>query len=167
MWQAQSLIEFLFQMYFSNNWETLECTSVERNWALQNPQAFSTTKLTCEIPKRGYGNEWYVLTMYVDSLKVNHAQKTIYFKVILYLVFYSVRVCDYLMRVLIWKHSTLFWKNGEYKKNWAENETGSNFKLTHILYRIHWKTNVLIVSFFLMDVFLFPPRLRFRGTVSK
>ena len=45
------------------------------------PQAFSTTKLTCEIPKRGYGNDWYVLTMYVDSLKVNHAQKTLYYKV--------------------------------------------------------------------------------------
>ena len=34
-----NLTEVLFQMYFSNNWETLECTSVERNWALQNPQA--------------------------------------------------------------------------------------------------------------------------------
>ena len=45
------------------------------------PQAFSTTKLTCEIPKRGYGNDWYVLTMYVDSLKVNHDQKTLYYKV--------------------------------------------------------------------------------------
>ena len=47
------------------------------------PQAFSTTKLTCEIPKRGYGNDWYVLTMYVDSLKVNHDQKTLYYKVIM------------------------------------------------------------------------------------
>ena len=55
---------------------------MERNWALQNPQASSTTKVTCEMPKRGYGNEWYVLSMYVDSLKVNLGgwHRTLYFK---------------------------------------------------------------------------------------
>jgi hypothetical protein len=58
-------------VYFSNDFETLECTTpVTRTELLQNPQASSTTKVTCDLPPRGTGSVWYTMTMYVDSLKV-------------------------------------------------------------------------------------------------
>ena len=49
----------------------MECVTVTRTWALQAHQASSTSKITCELPKHGVGNNWYVMTMYVDSLKVS------------------------------------------------------------------------------------------------
>ena len=39
---------------------------------MQNPQASSSTKVTCSVgPRRSFlGDGWYTLTMYVDTLKV-------------------------------------------------------------------------------------------------
>ena len=51
-----------------------------KTWALQSPQASSTSKLACEIPARGFGHDWYAMTMYVDTLKVNHWMPNLYYK---------------------------------------------------------------------------------------
>ena len=51
-----------------------------KTWALQSHQASSTSKVWCEIPARGFGYDWYAMTMYVDTLKVNHWMPNLYFK---------------------------------------------------------------------------------------
>ena len=63
-------------MYFSNDYETLDCkTPVEKNFLLQNPQASSTTKVLCNLPRRGTleGSNQYNMAMYVDGKKVSNS----------------------------------------------------------------------------------------------
>ena len=43
------------------------------------------------------------------------------------------------------------------KKNWAWKETKSIFKLMYQVTKIHWETNILIVSFLEMDRLVFFP----------
>ena len=43
------------------------------------------------------------------------------------------------------------------KKNWAWKETKSIFKLMYQVTKIHWETNILIVSFLEIDRLVFFP----------
>ena len=43
---------------------------------LQDPQASSTTKVTCAMPaKPPIGSDYYVMTMYVDGVKVPNTER--------------------------------------------------------------------------------------------
>ena len=54
---------------------------MERTWALQNPQASSQSKVTCELPARGpKGMDWYTMSFYVDGLKVQGWVPNVVFK---------------------------------------------------------------------------------------
>ena len=46
------------------------------------------------------------------------------------------------------------WEAEPVQKNWAQNETGSTFKVTHWWSKIYWETNILSMSFFLIGRFL-------------
>ena len=47
------------KIYFTNNFERVECINpVDQTWMLQDPQASSTTKVTCSMPAKGFGSEW-------------------------------------------------------------------------------------------------------------
>ena len=47
---------------------------------MSNFESSTTSKVVCEIPAHGFGNDWYVMTMYVDSLKVNHGMPNLHYR---------------------------------------------------------------------------------------
>ena len=49
------------------------------------------------------------------------------------------------------------WEAEPVQKNWAQNETGFTFKVTHWWSKIYWETNILSMSFLEMDrLVIFP-----------